>query len=445
VQAAARLYDPIAHSSAESGLIAGMVIGASLVIGAALIVGTGGAALPLVIGAALTAAAVGGWIGEFVGSLSFFNNISGKIARGSPNVFVNYKPQARAVADIGECSKHGPEPQQIATGSETVFINNFPAARVDDKLQCSGFIVEGSPDVFIGGGQAHYTSRELGDEVAWYYRTLVFGAGIGGALLLGGWAAVPGIVGAFAVGYVGGEVMGLVGRYYGDWLSENIGGTPSDWEKSGRFVGQAIGGWLGAKGGPRAWELAKRIEFDPNTLRMNGGNIKLLPPPKKPATPTVAEEAAKLPGHGHARHGAQTTIAEQTRRVQHDIAPDGEYAPTDRGTKFDSHAAELDAVHRAEQRTAHRIATGQQSTALIVRSNGKVALPQDVSVVSGHPGGYGSGVEVMRDPLTGNPLPGRPVQPTGQYPNAKVVLRYNPITGKMEPVTQYPTNDPVTP
>jgi hypothetical protein len=133
MQAAARLDDPLAHSSAESGLIMGALIGAGLVVAGALLVGTGGAALPFVIGAALAAGALGGWIGEFAGSLSLFNKISGKITSGSPNVFVNYKPVARTVADVGECSKHGPDPEQIATGSETVFINNFHAARVNDK------------------------------------------------------------------------------------------------------------------------------------------------------------------------------------------------------------------------------------------------------------------------------------------------------------------------
>jgi hypothetical protein len=34
VQAAARLDDPIAHSSAESGLITGMLLGATLVLAA---------------------------------------------------------------------------------------------------------------------------------------------------------------------------------------------------------------------------------------------------------------------------------------------------------------------------------------------------------------------------------------------------------------------------
>lgn len=65
--AAARFDDPIAHSGAESGLITGMLAGAALVLGAAAIVGTGGAALPFVIGAVLTGAAVGGWVGEFMG------------------------------------------------------------------------------------------------------------------------------------------------------------------------------------------------------------------------------------------------------------------------------------------------------------------------------------------------------------------------------------------
>ncbi|MBO0720501.1 MAG: PAAR domain-containing protein [Blastocatellia bacterium] len=401
--------------------------------------------MPVVLGAIMAGAALGGWIGEYVGSLSFFNKTSGSITSGSPDVFVNFKPLARALADIGECFKHGPEPQPIATGSESVFINFRAAARVNDKLQCSGFIAEGSTDVFIGGGQAKYTQGELGDEVAWYYRAGLLAAGLGGALLMGGVAALPMIVGGFAGGWAGGKLLGVVGGYYGDWLSEHIGGTPSDWEKTGEFVGQAIGGWLGAKGGPKAWDVIKRFEVDPNTLGANGGNIRVLPAPKEPAVPTVSEEVANLPGHGHARHGAQTTIAEQTVRAQTGVAPDGKNAPTDVATKFDSDAAEFDAVQRAQQRTANRIANGQLRTPIIVNSQGKARLPTDVSVVTGHPGGYGSGVKVMTDPATDDPLPGRPVQPTGQYPNAKVVLRYNPLTGKMEPVTQYPTDDPVTP
>jgi uncharacterized Zn-binding protein involved in type VI secretion len=274
MQAAARLGDPIAHTSSMSGLIAGAIAGAVLAgVGAALIIGTGGLAAPLLIGAVLTGAAMGAWIGEFAGSLSFFNKIAGKIATGSPNVFVNSRRAARAELDTGECSEHAPNRPQIATGSGSVFINRYPAARVDDILGCSGGIAEGSPNVFIGGGQVHCESVMIEPEVPWQAHALVMVAGIGGALLLGGVAAIPAIVGAFAVGYVGGEVMGWVGRQAGDWLSENIGGKPSDWEKASTFVGQAIGGWLGAKGGPKAWELAKRIRVEPGSPGMRDANI----------------------------------------------------------------------------------------------------------------------------------------------------------------------------
>jgi uncharacterized Zn-binding protein involved in type VI secretion len=170
VQAAARLDDPIAHTSALSGLIGGAIMDAVLALGAVAVLGTGGLAALLLLGAGatLTGAAAGAWVGEYVGSLSFFNKKSGNITSGSHDVFVNFKPLARAVADLGKCDKHGPKPQQIATGSGTVFVNGLPAARVDDKLGCSSFIIAGSPDVFIGGGQFHCESVKLEDAVPWY-------------------------------------------------------------------------------------------------------------------------------------------------------------------------------------------------------------------------------------------------------------------------------------
>jgi uncharacterized Zn-binding protein involved in type VI secretion len=274
---AARFDDPIAHTSALAGLIGGAIVGA--IVGAALVatVATGGVAAPLLIGAVLTGAAIGAWVGEYLGSLSVFSSIKGKITTGSPNVHVNSKLLARVKFDIGECNYSSPCIPLVATGSSNVFINGFPAARVDDKLTCGGFIKEGSRNVRIGGGTLQY--MPVDSEVPGWAHNVVMGAGIVGALLLGGWAAIPGLVGAFAVGYVGGEALGWVGRRYGDWLSDNIGGLPSDWEKTGTFTGQALGGWLGAKGGPKAWEIAKRIEVDPNALGANGGNIRLRPVP----------------------------------------------------------------------------------------------------------------------------------------------------------------------
>ena len=295
---AARFDDPIAHTSALAGLIDGAAVGlvGGLLVGAALAatVATGGLAAPLVIGAVLTGAALGAWVGEYLGSLSVFSSIKGKITTGSPNVHVNSKPLSRVKFDIRECNYSSPCIPLVATGSSNVFINGLPAARVDDKLTCGGFIKEGSPNVRIGGGTVKYLPVD--GEVPGWAHYVVMGTGIVGALLLGGAAAIPAIVGAFALGYVGGEALGWVGRRYGDWLSENFIGLPSDWEKTGTFAGQALGGWLGAKGGPRAWEFARRIEVDPNALGVNGGNIRLRPASEE-GTPPTNEHLSDLPIH----------------------------------------------------------------------------------------------------------------------------------------------------
>src|SRR5215469_9937536 len=120
---AARFDDPIAHTSALGGLIGGAIVGA--VVGAALVatVATGGLAAPLLIGAALTGAAVGAWAGEYLGSLSVFSSVKGKITTGSPNVYVNSKPLSRVKFDIGECNYSSPCMPLVATGSGNVFIN----------------------------------------------------------------------------------------------------------------------------------------------------------------------------------------------------------------------------------------------------------------------------------------------------------------------------------
>ncbi|MBO0862151.1 MAG: PAAR domain-containing protein [Chloracidobacterium sp.] len=272
---AARFDDPIAHTSALTGLIGGAIAGA--VVGAALVatVATGGLAAPLVIGAALSGAAVGAWAGEYLGSLSFFSDITGKITAGSPNVHVNSKPQARVMVDIGECKKARPCIPMVATGSGNVYINSHPAARVDDKMTCGAFIKAGSPNVRIGGGTVQYYLDIESDVPGWVH-AVVIGAGVAGALLLGGWAAIPALVGAFAVGYVGGEALGWVGKRYGEFLSERFGGLPSDWEKSGVFAGQAVGGILGAKGGSKAWDMYTARSSEPSitTFRSEYGVIE---------------------------------------------------------------------------------------------------------------------------------------------------------------------------
>lgn len=167
--AAARFDDPVAHSHALGGFIAGALIGVAAAIGVAMVVGavatavaaevvTGGLATPLVAGIAVTLGELavnlvaGGWLtqkaeqlGESLGSQSF-GSPSGKIAQGSATVIINDKPAAR-VTDKTSC-----DDSPVAQGSDCVFINGQPAARLHDKLNCGGAIIEASPNVFIGGG-----------------------------------------------------------------------------------------------------------------------------------------------------------------------------------------------------------------------------------------------------------------------------------------------------
>jgi len=69
--AAARLDDPIEHSSALGGLLAGLAIGAGAVLIGIAVIGSGGlgaVALAAMVGAG---AATGAGIGQPIGSLSF--------------------------------------------------------------------------------------------------------------------------------------------------------------------------------------------------------------------------------------------------------------------------------------------------------------------------------------------------------------------------------------
>ena len=152
-----------------------------------------------------------------------------------------------------------------------------------------------------------------------------------------------------------------------------------------------------------------------------------------------------LPGHGDARHGTRTTTAQQATRVQTGLAPDGKMASTPVATRFDSPEAQLHAVTEARKLIDAMAADGRASTAMRVGPDSRARIPRRPVVVTGHPGGYGSGVQVRRNPVTDQPLPGRPVDPTGQYPNAMVVFKWNPLLGKFEPLTQYPTDLPPTP
>ncbi len=204
--AAARLNDPIAHTStmgmlAKMGgsLLVGALVGAAitaLVVAAVVAtVATGGLGLAAVlaigfgVSMAMEASGLNGFIDSQVNRAcdKFIPpSIEGKIITGSPNVKFDSLAAARAASpgalDTIVCNKHGGAPPMLAQGSDNVFINSQPAARIGDMTTCGGTIAEGSATVFVGGGTV--TVREINDEKPWWITAL--GVGIGVALTLCG-------------------------------------------------------------------------------------------------------------------------------------------------------------------------------------------------------------------------------------------------------------------
>lgn len=170
--AAARVEDPITHTRAFSGLLAGVVVGA--VVGAA-IVGTGGAAAPLLLAsAACTGGALGGLAGELLGGLS--TSTAGRIVDGSTNVRINRRPAAFCTSEAA-CDKHS-GPVVVAQGSSTVRINGRAAARTGDKGSCGFAVGPGSPNVNIGGAPA--ACAAAASEVPGWANTMLFVLGLAG-------------------------------------------------------------------------------------------------------------------------------------------------------------------------------------------------------------------------------------------------------------------------
>ena len=71
----------------------------------------------------------------------------GPILEGSPDVFIGGKPAAR-VGDKVQCEVGGPD--IIVEGAPMVLINGRPAAILGSKTAHGGVIIGGSRDVLIG-------------------------------------------------------------------------------------------------------------------------------------------------------------------------------------------------------------------------------------------------------------------------------------------------------
>ncbi|CAN7171803.1 DUF6531 domain-containing protein [Acidovorax sp. LjRoot129] len=204
--AAARIDDPIAHTSANARMLlqlAGVVGGGMLggfvggALGGAVAAGltfiTGGFAAPaapvIVAAATLAGTHYGMQAGEALGTAAadflFPPTITGKIITGSENVKINGRKAARATdampLDSVICSKHTSRPTNfIAQGAadrpEQTLINHSLAARKDDKVECGAYIHEGSPNVFIGGPPA--TVRKYDAEGSAALRAAITAYGI---------------------------------------------------------------------------------------------------------------------------------------------------------------------------------------------------------------------------------------------------------------------------
>jgi len=236
-QAAARLGDEIAHGFGVASMIAGAVVGA--VIGAAVVAATAatGGLAAVIIGGAIAYGGLSTF--QIVKGISTIFNLpepaTGKLIRGSPDVFINNRNAMRAGEDVAaSCSgfpishPYWPFPVKIAEGSATVSINNKPAARISSKMACGAHIKSGSPDTFIGGPIARVGF--VLDVESWLntgLEVLGLAALAGGAVL----AAAAGAVafGAFAVTTgglsVGTEVLGDLGDRLGPGYRDLLQGV----------------------------------------------------------------------------------------------------------------------------------------------------------------------------------------------------------------------------
>lgn len=143
---AARVDDPIYHTSALAGFLIGAIIGIAIIAVASFAFFTCGFLAGLILSFLADQIASGVLqLGEAIGRS--IHSTVGKILTGSDNVSTNSRPAARAVLSTVICEDHSPE-IRIAQGSGNIYINSQPAARKDDHTECDAVIEDGSPTSF---------------------------------------------------------------------------------------------------------------------------------------------------------------------------------------------------------------------------------------------------------------------------------------------------------
>ena len=166
-------------------------------------------------------------------------------------------------------------------------------------------------------------------------------------------------------------------------------------------------------------------------------------------------------GHGHARHGSQTTSAEQASAVRSGARPDGtNNGPIGTASRFRTPEAEAEALGRGRKLLEEKLRSGTL-TQNQLRPDPVTGVPTYVNPVTGKPTritikeiptndarGYGDGFVAETDPATNQMVHPDPANPTHQNPvpnpvnpleKAQVTYEYVPSTGKWESVTHYAT------
>jgi uncharacterized Zn-binding protein involved in type VI secretion len=268
-QPAARVGDKVAHTMALPGALTGLLVGAAIGVAIVATVATGGlAAVAIGAGAALATTGGLGLAGAYIGE-SIDGPPTGMITVGSPTIFINGRPAARATLSLAIC-REGP-PQMEATGAETVYFDGMPAGRKDEKLTCSAKIIEGSDNVFIGGPSVQTLAME--PEVPGWLTTTMQAMAIGGTILAtGGIAAAYGIgaaLGSLALGY-GGGILGSMG---GRWAAMKMGFGETG-QRVAEVLGGLGGGMLGGVKGFRGGQAAERALVNRLGSRYGGTGTK---------------------------------------------------------------------------------------------------------------------------------------------------------------------------
>lgn len=169
--------------------------------------------------------------------------------------------------------------------------------------------------------------------------------------------------------------------------------------------------------------------------------------------PNAAQE-----GHGHGRHGFETTDAEQAERVRSGRFPDDPYGPlptrtpAGRASRFSSPEAEAEALDRGRRQLDEALRSGTVTSYTDPVSGARTYVDPTTgkpvrfgcTVTTNRPGGFGTSQVPSRNPPPGNqPIldaSGQriPITSPTPLPRARVVFEYVPSTGEWRPVTYFP-------